>query len=113
MDAALKALAHPGRRAMLRLVWDAELTSSEIAERTGMTKPGASQHLRMLRDAGLVRVRVAANRRLYRVDHDRFRELRDFLDDFWTDPLVRLKALAEARAQAEAGQSELAECARS
>ena len=54
VDAALKALAHPGRRAMLRLVWDAELTASELAQRTGMTKPGASQHLRMLRDAGLV-----------------------------------------------------------
>jgi DNA-binding transcriptional ArsR family regulator len=106
MDAALKALAHPGRRAMLRLVWDAELTSSEIAERTGMTKPGASQHLRMLRDAGLVKVRVAANRRLYRVDHDRMRELRDFLDDFWSGPLARLKELAEARAQAEAGPSD-------
>lgn len=106
MDAALKALAHPGRRAMLRLVWEAELTSSEIAERTGMTKPGASQHLRMLRDAGLVSVRVAANRRLYRVDHDRMRELRLFLDEFWSGPLARLKALAEARAQAEAGPSD-------
>jgi DNA-binding transcriptional ArsR family regulator len=105
MDAVLRALAHPGRRAMLRLVWDAELTSSEIAERTGMTKPGASQHLRMLRDAGLMRVRVAANRRLYRVDHDRLRELRHFLDDFWSGPLARLKELAEARARAEAESS--------
>jgi DNA-binding transcriptional ArsR family regulator len=102
VDAALKALAHPGRRAMLRLVWEAELTSSEIAERTGMTKPGASQHLRMLRDAGLVQVRVAANRRLYRVDHERMRDLQLFLDDFWRGPLARLKALAEARVQAEA-----------
>lgn len=101
VDAALKALAHPGRRAMLRLVWDAELTSSELAERTGMTKPGASQHLRMLRDAGLVRARVAANRRLYRVDQDRMHELRAFLDDFWQGPLARLKAVAEARARAE------------
>lgn len=106
VDAALKALAHPGRRAMLRLVWDDELTSSELAERTGMTKPGASQHLRLLRDAGLVRARVAANRRLYRVDQDRMRELRVFLDDFWQGPLARLKALAEARAQDEAGLSE-------
>ena len=113
MDAAVKALAHPGRRAMLRLVWDAELTSSEIAERTGMSKPGASQHLRMLRDAGLVRVRVAANRRLYRVDHDRMRELRGFLDDFWSGPLARLKALAETRAYAEAEQPDQTGCMRS
>ena|SRR5688572_2352790 len=106
LDAALKALAHPGRRAMLRLVWDAELTSSELAERTGMTKPGASQHLRMLRETGLVRARVAANRRLYRVDQDRMRELRLFLDDFWAGPLARLKALAETRAREEAGQAD-------
>src|SRR3954451_6591417 len=105
VDAALKALAHPGRRAMLRLVWDAELTSTELAERTGMTKPGASQHLRMLRDAGLVHARVAANRRLYRVDQDRMRELRAFLDDFWQGPLARLKAMAETRAREEVGQS--------
>jgi DNA-binding transcriptional ArsR family regulator len=102
VDAALKALAHPGRRAMLRLVWDAELSASELAERVGMTKPGASQHLRMLREAGLVQVRVAANRRLYRVDHDRMGELRIFLDAFWHGPLARLKALAETRALAEA-----------
>lgn len=102
VDAALKALAHPGRRAMLRLVWDAELTSSEIAELTGMTKPGASQHLKLLRNAGLVHLRIAANRRLYRVEHDRMREVRQFLDDFWTGPLARLKTVAEARARARA-----------
>jgi DNA-binding transcriptional ArsR family regulator len=102
LDAALRALAHPGRRAMLRLVWEGELTATELAEHTGMTKPGASQHLKILRDAGLVRARIAANRRLYRVDQDRMRELRLFLDDFWQGPLARLKALAEARAQEEA-----------
>lgn len=100
MDAVLKALAHPGRRTILRLVCDAEFTAGELADRAGMTKPGASQHLRLLREAGLVRVRVAANRRLYRVDQDRMGELRAFLDDFWSGPLLRLKALAEARAQA-------------
>jgi DNA-binding transcriptional ArsR family regulator len=101
MDAALRALAHPGRRAMLRLVWDAELTAGDLADRTDMSRPAASQHLRMLREAGLMRVRVAANRRLYRVDHDRMSELRAFLDDFWGDRLQRLKAMAEARYAAE------------
>ena len=71
-----------------------------------MTKPGASQHLRMLRDAGLVRARVAANRRLYRVDQDRMRELRLVLDDFWAGPLTRLKAMAETPAREEAEQSD-------
>jgi DNA-binding transcriptional ArsR family regulator len=100
MDLALKALAHPGRRNMLCLIWDAELTSSELAARAGMTKPGASQHLKLLREAGLVRVRVDVNRRLYRVDRDRMAELRSMLDDFWGGPLARLKDLAEARAAA-------------
>jgi DNA-binding transcriptional ArsR family regulator len=71
-----------------------------------MTKPAASQHLKMLRDAGLVSVRVTANRRLYRVDHHRMRDLRSFLDDFWSGPLTRLKALAEARAEAERAASD-------
>ena len=99
MDIALKALAHPGRRVMLRLIWDAELTSSELAERAGMTKPGASQHLRLLREAGLVRVRIDANRRLYRVDRERMDELRVLLNEFWSGPLARLKEMAEDRAR--------------
>lgn len=95
MDDALRALAHPGRRVMLRLIWDAELTSSELAARAGMTKPGASQHLKLLREAGLVHVRVDVNRRLYRVDRERMAELRSMLDDFWRGPLDRLTELAE------------------
>jgi DNA-binding transcriptional ArsR family regulator len=65
-DEALRALAHPARRAMLRLVWDAERPASELAEAAGLSRPAASQHLKQLRDAGLVSVRVDANRRLYR-----------------------------------------------
>ena len=106
MDAALKAIAHPGRRTMLRLVLEAELTSGELAERSGMSKPAASQHLRLLREAGLVRVRVAANRRLYRVDHDRLNQVRSFLEEFWGDRLLALKDAAEARARAEADRPE-------
>jgi DNA-binding transcriptional ArsR family regulator len=106
MDVALKALAHPGRRAMLRLIWDAELTSSELAAWAGMTKPGASQHLKLLREAGLVRVRVDVNRRLYRVDRDRMAEIRSMLDDFWSGPLARLKEMAETRAQSLGEQSD-------
>lgn len=109
MDDALRALAHPGRRAMLRLIGEGELTSSELAVRTGMTKPSASQHLKLLREAGLVRVRVDVNRRLYRVDRDRMAELRVMLDDFWSGPLGRLKDLAESQARS-AGEPKDAEC---
>lgn len=80
---------------MLRLAWDAERTSSELAEAAGLSRSAASQHLKILRDAGLVHVRVDANRRLYRVDPARLASLRAFLDDFWGDHLEDLKATAE------------------
>ena len=93
---ALRAIGHPGRRAMLRLAWDAERTSSELADAAGLSRSAASQHLKILREAGLVHVRVDANRRLYRVDLERLGRLRAFLDDFWGDRLESLRSTAEA-----------------
>jgi DNA-binding transcriptional ArsR family regulator len=105
LDVALRALAHPSRRTMLRLVWSAELTSGEIARRAGTSPPATSQHLKQLREAGLVVVRVAANQRLYRVDHEHLSTVRAILDAFWASPLDRLKAAAEVRAALESGES--------
>jgi DNA-binding transcriptional ArsR family regulator len=95
-EAALQAISHRGRRTMLRLAWDTERTSSELADAAGLSRSAASQHLRVLREAGLVHVRVDANRRLYRVDVERLAELKSFLDDFWGGHLDALKATAEA-----------------
>lgn len=95
-ELALRALAHPGRRAMLARVWDAERPATELAEAAGLSPSAASQHLRLLREAGLVRMRADATRRLYRADLGRIAELAGFLDEFWADPLQRLKAAAEA-----------------
>jgi DNA-binding transcriptional ArsR family regulator len=95
MEQALQAIGHPGRRAMLRLAWDGERSSSELAEAAGLSPSAASQHLKLLREAGLVHVRVDANRRLYRVDAARLAELRSFLDDFWGDRLDALRSAAE------------------
>ena len=92
VDDTLRALAHPARRAMLELVWDAERSSSELAEAVELTRPAASQHLKVLRDAGLVRVRVDGNQRLYRVDAGRLAEVRRQLERFWGDRLGRLAA---------------------
>lgn len=97
-DELLRAIAHPARRTMLRLVWDTERPATELAAAAGLTKPAASQHLKQLRDAGLVTVRVDANRRLYRADLERVAEIASFLDSFWAAPLQRLRATAEARA---------------
>ena len=81
---------------MLRLAWDAERTSSELADAAGLSPSAASQHLKVLRDAGLVSVRVDGNRRLYHVDPTRLATLRAFLDDFWADRLDALKQTAES-----------------
>ena len=97
-DELLKAIAHPARRTMLRLVWDTERPATELADAAGLTKPAASQHLKQLRDAGLVTVRVDANRRLYRADLTRVAEIAAFLDSFWATPLQRLRSTAEQRA---------------
>jgi DNA-binding transcriptional ArsR family regulator len=98
VEDGLQAIAHPGRRTMLRLVQDGERSSSELAEAAGLSRPAASQHLRILREAGLVHVRVDANRRLYRADLERLGDLRAALDEFWGGRLDDLKQVVEASA---------------
>ena len=96
MDEALKAVADPTRRAILRLVRDGELPAGKIAERfPGMTRPAVSQHLRVLSDAGLVDVRAEGNRRLYRWRPEGLSDAAAFLDEMWADKLTRLKLAAE------------------
>jgi DNA-binding transcriptional ArsR family regulator len=95
LEDAIRALAHPGRRAMLRLVWDEERPATELADAAGLSPSAASQHLKLLREVGLITVRVDATRRLYRADLDRVNEVASFLDDFWAAPLDRLRAAAE------------------
>ena len=96
MQEAINAIAHPGRRALLRLVLDRELPVSELAKRTGVSQPAASQHLKVLREAGLIRGRVEGRRRLYRVDLEGLERLRRELDAYWGPALGALKDAAEA-----------------
>lgn len=91
----LRVLGNETRREILRLVWDRELPASEIARSMKLTAPAASQHLRALREADLVAVRVDRNRRLYRVQRDTFEELRAFFESFWTSGMASLKRSAE------------------
>jgi DNA-binding transcriptional ArsR family regulator len=95
MQVGLEAISHPGRRRMLELVMDRELLAGELAELTGMTQPAASQHLRVLREAGLVSVRVDGPRRLYRVDFTGLHALRSELDQFWGKHLEALRKATE------------------
>lgn len=96
MDEALRAVADPTRRAILRLVRDGELPAGAIAEQfPGMSRPAVSQHLRVLSDAGLVDVRADGNRRLYRWRPEGLRDAAGFIEDMWADKLARLKLAAE------------------
>ena len=96
-EAALHALAEPRRRAILRLVRAHERPAGEIAAHfPEVTGPAISQHLRVLRQAGLVHERRDGTRRLYRARPEGLAELRTWLRDFWDDNLVLLKDVAEA-----------------
>jgi DNA-binding transcriptional ArsR family regulator len=94
-EAALKALAHPTRRRLLELVAESERPSSELAERCALSKPAASQHLRVLKNAELVEVRPRGHLRLYRARAERLAELRAFLDEFWSERLGALRTALE------------------
>jgi DNA-binding transcriptional ArsR family regulator len=96
VDTALKAIAEPRRQAILRLVWSDELAASDIARRfPDVTRPAISQHLAVLRSADLVTERREGTRRLYRANTTTMAEVRDFLDDFWSSGLERLRDAAE------------------
>ena len=71
MEAALRAIAEPHRRQILRLVWDSELSAGEIATHFEVSRPAVSQHLAVLRDVGLVSERRSGTRRLYRAEPGR------------------------------------------
>lgn len=98
MDLALRALAAPRRREILRLVRHRELTSGAIAARFDVTGPAISQHLGVLKEAGLVTERREGTRRLYRARPDGMTDVRRFVEEFWDDGLDRLRDAAE-RAQ--------------
>ena len=100
MEAALKAIAAPRRRQILTLVRDGELSAGEIAGHFDVTRPAVSQHLNVLKEAGLVSERRNGTRRLYRARPEGLAQLKAFLEEFWDQRLDALKAEAE-REEAE------------
>lgn len=95
MEVALRAIAEPRRRQILALVRANELSAGEIAGHFEVTWPAISQHLGVLRDAGLVSERRAGTRRLYRARPEGLEELLTFLEGFWDGRLAALKRQAE------------------
>jgi DNA-binding transcriptional ArsR family regulator len=99
VDTALRAIADPRRREILRLVRDEELTAGSIAGHFEVTRPAISQHLTVLRDAGLIVERREGTRRWYRARPEGTAGLREWLETFWDDGLARLAAAAEHEAR--------------
>ena len=89
-------IADPRRREILRLVWDAERPASEIADHFDITFGAVSQHLGVLRQAGLVVVRRDGSRRFYRADRVALRPYTSMLRLLWSEQLDRLAEIAEA-----------------
>jgi DNA-binding transcriptional ArsR family regulator len=89
------ALGDPTRRTIFARLAEAPRAVGELAETMPVTRPAVSQHLRILKDAGLVLDERAGSRRIYRVNQDGLKKLRAELDSFWNDTLTAYKHLVE------------------
>ena len=98
----LDALGDPTRRQVLELLRGGPRPVSDIAGRLPVSRPAVSQHLRVLKEAGLVRDRRDGTRRLYSVDTAGLEALRDYLERYWDAALAAFKDAAEAEAAARA-----------
>jgi DNA-binding transcriptional ArsR family regulator len=106
MEAALKAIAAPRRREILSLVRHSELPAGEIAAHFDVTRPAVSQHLTVLKEAGLVHERRNGTKRLYRARPEGLVGLRAFLEEFWDDRLDTLKREAESEEKGTHGNDD-------
>jgi DNA-binding transcriptional ArsR family regulator len=92
----LQVIAAPRRLRILELVWDRELPAGDIAAEFDVSWSAVSQHLRVLKDAGLVVERRHGTSRLYHADKAALGSLRSFVEDHWRRSLSRVRNLAEA-----------------
>jgi DNA-binding transcriptional ArsR family regulator len=106
MEAALKAIAEPRRRQILTLVRDEELAAGEIASHFDVSRPAVSQHLNVLKEAGLVSERRNGTRRLYRARPEGLADLKVFLEGFWDERLDALKREAEKEERRKHGRND-------
>ena len=107
MSSVFEVLAEPRRRQILDLVRDGELSVNELVARLQMNQPAVSKHLRVLREAGLVGVRVDEQRRLYRLIPAPLRELENWLAPYreaWESSLDNLERHLDHMAQDETGE---------
>ena len=100
--AKIRALSNETRLEIVKLVRDREMEAGAVARRFRMTRPAVSQHLGVLREAGLVDERRVGSKRLYVVRAEAFGELVEFIEGFWAPRLRRLKQAAEAAERSKA-----------
>jgi len=98
---ALAALADPTRRAVFERLRHGPKGVGEIAANLPVSRPAVSQHLKVLKAAGLVADEARGTARIYRIHADGLRELRDWLDSFWGEALAAYKTRAEAGAEGD------------
>jgi DNA-binding transcriptional ArsR family regulator len=96
--AVLNALGDPTRRTIFERLAEHPLAVGDLAAGLPVTRPAVSQHLKVLKDAGLVVDQRAGNRRIYRIDPTGVEALRAYLDRFWNRALVSFKSAVEAPA---------------
>ena len=96
---AWAALADPTRRVIVERLADRPWAVGELADTLPVSRPAVSQHLKRLKEAGLVMDRPAGNRRIYQLDADGFEALRAELDSFWSKALSNYKQLVEQRTE--------------
>lgn len=96
-NAPLTALGDPTRQAIFERLAEMPCAVGELARELPISRPAVSQHLKVLKDAGLVTDRRAGNRRIYRIDLEGIGELRAYLDQFWNKALTAYKAAVEQR----------------
>lgn len=92
----IRALSNETRFEIVKLIRDREMDAGTVARQFKMTRPAVSQHLSVLREAGLLRERRVGSKRLYIVRAEAFDELLEFIEGYWNPRLQRLKAAAEA-----------------
>jgi DNA-binding transcriptional ArsR family regulator len=92
----MTALADPTRRAIFERLREGPRPVGELARELPVSRPAVSQHLRVLKEAGLVSERRNGTRRLYRIEPDAVAALRAYFDEFWSQALEAFKAAGES-----------------
>jgi len=105
-DAVLRALADPHRREIVRLVRDTEMPAGQIAANFALTQQAVSQHLMVLKRAGVLEERRDGTRRLYRFRRAALEPVQELLDEFWPDALERLRDVVEREHPRQSPRSE-------